>query len=50
MENVNGEIAAMAKEIVNKYTLPEICQKSESVASFYLWTSEVIEQLAANGK
>jgi hypothetical protein len=49
IQMVNGEIAAMAKDIISKYTLPEICQKSESVASFYLWTSEVVEQLAANG-
>ncbi len=46
-ENINSEIAAMAKEIISSYVKAEIEKNSKEVLGIYEWTDRVLADLAS---
>ncbi len=42
---IEPEVAAMAKELVGKYSLEDVNRQSAEVAAFFTWSTEVLKRL-----
>ncbi len=50
IEKIHPEIAAMAKEILDIYSLEDVNRQCAEVGAFYNWTKDVLKKLEENGK